>query len=141
MAEASIGLQIGAQGSKIIYLIMTDRGMAKMVDGKAKLGADMNVAVGPMGGEVFTLYIGNDWQNQGIGGRLMVGLFQDLVRRNMGDAVIWVLSGNPARYFYEAMGGTRVAEGKERFAGVLLDETAYGWPDLRTWLSERGWRP
>ena len=50
MAEASIGLQIGAQGSKMIFLVMTDKGMRKMIDGKAKLGADMNVAVGPVGG-------------------------------------------------------------------------------------------
>lgn len=50
MAEASIGLQIGAAGSKIIFLIMTEKGLNKMVDGKAKLGADMNVAVGPVGG-------------------------------------------------------------------------------------------
>jgi lipid-binding SYLF domain-containing protein len=50
MAEASIGLQIGAEGSQIIFLIMTDTGMEKMIAGKAKLGADMNVAVGPVGG-------------------------------------------------------------------------------------------
>lgn len=50
LAEASFGLQIGAQGSKVIFLVMSDKGMRKMVDGKAKLGADMNVAVGPMGG-------------------------------------------------------------------------------------------
>ena len=50
MAEASFGLQVGAEGSKIIYLVMTERGVRKMVDGKVKLGADMNVAIGPVGG-------------------------------------------------------------------------------------------
>ena len=50
MAEASFGFQVGAEGSKIIFLIMTDRGLSKFLDGKAKLGADMKVAVGPVGG-------------------------------------------------------------------------------------------
>lgn len=95
---------------------------------------------GLMAGEVFTLYIGNDWQALGIGQRLLFGLFKSLAGRNLGDAVIWVLSGNPARFFYEAMGGTRVAERQERFAGALLDETAYGWSDLNAWLAERSRR-
>ncbi len=50
MAEASFGFQIGAEGSKMIFLVMTERGLNKMLDGKAKLGADMKVAVGPVGG-------------------------------------------------------------------------------------------
>ena len=95
---------------------------------------------GPLSGEVFTLYIGNDWQGLGIGRRLLFGLFKSLSERRIDDAVIWVLSGNPARFFYEAMGGTRVAERKERFAGTLLDETAYGWPDLKASLAERSRR-
>ena len=51
------------------------------------------------------------------------------------EAMIWVLSGNPARFFYEALGGVAVAERKEAFAGTLLEETAYGWPDLAAWLT------
>jgi ribosomal protein S18 acetylase RimI-like enzyme len=95
---------------------------------------------GPAVGEVFTLYVCGEWQNGGIGRRLLVGLFEVLADRKTSAAVIWVLSGNPARFFYEAMGGVRKAERKERFAGATLDETAYVWPDLRAWLNERGAR-
>lgn len=49
LGEASIGLQIGAQSSELIFLIMSDAGMRKMVDGKVQLGADMSVAAGPVG--------------------------------------------------------------------------------------------
>jgi hypothetical protein len=49
--------------------------------------------------------------------------------------VIWVLSANPARFFYEAVGGSAVAERREAFAGTLLDETGYAWPDLDSWLA------
>ena len=96
--------------------------------------------MGLMTGEVFTLYVSGDWQNRGIGQRLLLGLFKSLVAGGVPDAVIWVLSGNPARFFYEAMGGKCLAERKERFAGTLLDETAYGWLDLHAWLAQRGRR-
>lgn len=89
----------------------------------------------PYGGEVYTLYVTDDWKGRGIGRALIHALFADLVARGHGDAVIWVLSANPARYFYEVLGGSPVAERQETFAGALLDETGYAWPDLEAWLA------
>jgi hypothetical protein len=43
-----------------------------------------------------------------------------------------VLADNPARFFYEAMGGRRIRERDERLWGVDLHEAAYGWRDLET---------
>lgn len=87
------------------------------------------------GGEIYTLYVAVDWQGQGIGRRLLSGLFGGLVEARVSDAFLWVLTGNPTRFFYEAMGGTRAATRQETFAGTLLDETAYAWPDLKAWLA------
>ena len=56
-------------------------------------------------GEVFTLYVDVDWQNRGIGRALLVELFRTLLDHGLPDALIWVLSANPSRYFYEALGG------------------------------------
>jgi ribosomal protein S18 acetylase RimI-like enzyme len=89
----------------------------------------------PYRGEVFTLYVADDWQGRGIGRALIHALFADLVVRDNRDALIWVLSANPARFFYEAVGGSPVAERKEAFAGAMLDETGYAWPDLESWLA------
>jgi len=91
----------------------------------------------PCRGEVYTLYVASDWQGRGLGRGLLRVLFRSLQRSGISDALIWVLSDNPARYFYEAMGGTRAVERKERFAGQLLDETAYVWPDLKAWLGRQ----
>lgn len=87
--------------------------------------------------EIYTLYVMTDWQGQGIGEALLVGLFEALLRSGLTSAFLWVLSENPSRFFYEAMDGQRIAERRERFAGAALDETAYGWPDLKRWLSDR----
>ncbi len=91
----------------------------------------------PDTGEVFTLYVAPDWQGQGIGRRLLHGLLAKLKAGGLNEALVWVLSDNPARFFYEAMGARRAAERQERFAGVHLEEAAYAWPDLGAWLAER----
>jgi len=91
----------------------------------------------PGAGEVFTLYVAPDWQGQGIGRRLLHGLLAKLKAGGLNEAQVWVLSDNPARFFYEAMGARRAAERQERFAGVRLEEAAYAWGDLGAWLAER----
>ena len=126
-----------ARGADTVLVAELQGLSGRKVVGYGSCGRSRN---GLMTGEVFTLYVSGDWQNRGVGQRLMFGLFKSLVARDLNDSVIWVLSGNPARYFYEAMGGKRLAERKERFAGTVLDETAYGWSDLHAWLAEHGRR-
>ncbi len=81
-------------------------------------------------GEVFTLYVRPDHQGQGVGRRLMIGLLRALAVSGHRSAVVWVLAANPARFFYQALGGTLVAQRTEPFHGTPLDELAFGWPDL-----------
>ncbi len=45
----SIGLQIGAEVSEVVMLAMTHRGMTTLLSSSVKLGADANIAVGPIG--------------------------------------------------------------------------------------------
>ncbi len=52
MAAASFGLQIGAQVSKVVLVVMTDGGLDKLMSDKLTLGADVSVAAGPVGGGV-----------------------------------------------------------------------------------------
>lgn len=82
-------------------------------------------------GEIFTLYVQPEHQDRGIGRALLLELFDSLIDRGLNSAVVWVLAQNPARFFYEAMGGRRVAEKKERLWNALLPQLAYGWDDLR----------
>ncbi len=85
----------------------------------------------PHDGEVYTLYVLADYQGQGIGKRLLGGLFGALLERGSRSALIWVLADNPARFFYQAMGGTWVAVRTERLWGTSLSTMAYGWRDLK----------
>ncbi len=50
LGSISVGLQIGAESSEVILMIMSDRGMEKLLASSFKLGADVTLAVGPVGG-------------------------------------------------------------------------------------------
>jgi lipid-binding SYLF domain-containing protein len=49
IGEASFGFQAGGQASEVILLAMTERGVTALLGDSAKLGADVGVAVGPVG--------------------------------------------------------------------------------------------
>jgi lipid-binding SYLF domain-containing protein len=49
MGAVSFGLQIGAESSQIMLLVMTEKGMDSMLSNSVKLGGDASVAVGPVG--------------------------------------------------------------------------------------------
>ncbi len=96
----------------------------------------------PYDGEVYTLYVLPEHQGAGHGRGLLGALLSALSAAGCRSALVWVLAENPARFFYEAMGGTLIATREEPFHGVVLSECAYGWPDLgrhaemRTWASD-----
>ncbi len=50
MASVSIGAQVGAEASEVILMVMTERGMEKLLTNSFKLGADITLAAGPVGG-------------------------------------------------------------------------------------------
>jgi lipid-binding SYLF domain-containing protein len=49
LAGGSLGFQIGGQATDIVLLIMNRRSVDGLLQGKFKLGADANVAAGPVG--------------------------------------------------------------------------------------------
>jgi ribosomal protein S18 acetylase RimI-like enzyme len=85
--------------------------------------------------EVFTLYVATDWQNQGIGRRLLLAMFARLVSEGHASAVIWVLRENPARFFYQRLGGKEVRRKLLPFNGTQVAASGYGWRDLPRYLS------
>jgi ribosomal protein S18 acetylase RimI-like enzyme len=86
-------------------------------------------------GEVFTLYVMPDRQNQGIGRRLLIALFRRLVASGLDAAVVWVLRDNPSRFFYERLGGRQVSRKAIAVGGKPVEALAYGWRDLPGFLA------
>jgi ribosomal protein S18 acetylase RimI-like enzyme len=86
-------------------------------------------------GEIFTLYVAPDWQNQGIGRRLLIGLFRRLVASGRSSAILWVVRDNPSRFFYERLGGQQVSHKALAVGGAAIELTGYGWRDLPGFLA------
>ena len=84
----------------------------------------------PHEAEIYTLYVAPGHTGQGIGTALMQSAFQFLSRAQCRSMVIWALAENPSRFFYEAMGGQRVAERMHPLWGGSYREVAYGWDTL-----------
>lgn len=82
-------------------------------------------------GEIYMLYVHPEHQDCGFGRSLLTGLFSNLLARRIESAFVWVLAENPSRFFYETMGGRRIAERTETMWNTSLLEVAYGWSDLK----------
>ena len=82
------------------------------------------------GGELYTLYLLDTAQGRGLGRRLLAAAAAGLLAEGTEGMVAWVLRDNPARWFYERMGGQRLGEQTISLGRALLPEIAYGWRDL-----------
>lgn len=102
---------------------------AGTVLGIASFGARRG-AVDGFGGEFYALYVLDEAKGLGLGRRLMAAMAERFLAADIRSAVVWCLRDNPSRWFYERLGGARIAERPIRFAGTQLVETAYGWRDL-----------
>ena len=81
-------------------------------------------------GEIETLYVLDDWRDQGVGRRLLHAAAEQLGARGCKSAFVWVLRDNPSRWFYQHLGGQTAAEGHTRLAGVALPQIAYSWDPI-----------
>jgi lipid-binding SYLF domain-containing protein len=49
IGEASFGLQAGGDASEVVLVALTDRGVSALLSTSAKLGANVSIAIGPVG--------------------------------------------------------------------------------------------
>ena len=81
--------------------------------------------------EIYALYVLQDHQRRGAGRALVRACARHFVRQGQFGFYLWVLKANRARLFYEAMGGTEMAEKVERVGRLhSFAQVAYGWHDL-----------
>ena len=81
-------------------------------------------------GQLYAVYLLEASQGQGVGRQLVEAVARDLAHHGFGAMLVWVLAANPARRFYEALGGHQLRTRVETIGGVELEEVAYGWPDI-----------
>ncbi len=81
-------------------------------------------------GEIETLYVLDDWRDQGHGRDLMQAAAAHMAGTGCASAFVWVLQENPSRWFYERLGGRSVARSVTHVAGRAFDQVAYQWEPI-----------
>ena len=99
------------------------------VVGLASFGAARDRGLG-FDGEIYTLYVDPSYLGRGIGTALLHGAFAALKERKFHSCLVWSHARNNACFFYEAMGGIRVAERTTRMGGSPVPEIGFGWKRL-----------
>lgn len=82
-------------------------------------------------GELYAIYILEEYQRQGIGRQLVRSVARNLTELGLTSMLVWVLGDNSACKFYEFLGGKKVDEQQTIKAGVAVKEIAYGWTDIK----------
>ena len=86
--------------------------------------------------QLYAVYLLEASQGHGVGRQLVQAVAQDLKRHGFGSMLVWVAAANPARRFYEALGGKQLRTRFATIGGVDVEEVAYGWPNITTLLHQ-----
>jgi len=83
-------------------------------------------------GELYALYALKRGHGRGTGRALFLAMVKWLVAHGWDSMMVWVLDTNPARGFYEHLGGVACREKVDDRGEVKLCEIGYGWKDIRS---------
>ena len=82
-------------------------------------------------GELYAIYVIDAAKRRGFGRELVRATVAGLRELGLDDMIIWVLRDNqPARSFYERLGGVYVRGQPITIGSVTLEEVSYGWRRL-----------
>ena len=77
--------------------------------------------------EIQTLYLLKSSQGSGLGRRLMTTAARRLSQSGYPTLMLWTHVRNPARAFYEHLGGVAARTAQRTLKGITYDDIGYGW--------------
>ncbi|MFD1735578.1 GNAT family N-acetyltransferase [Bacillus salitolerans] len=86
-------------------------------------------------GELYAIYILKEFQQKGIGKKLVTTFAEDLKTNGYSSMLVWVLSENPSTLFYQSLKPAVIDYEYIDIGGENHKETAYGWKDLTNLLA------
>jgi ribosomal protein S18 acetylase RimI-like enzyme len=120
-----------SEGSSRIYVVQAGDDRSAVV-GFASGGRERAGETGYTG-ELYAIYLIESSQRRGYGRELVRAVAGGLRELGLEDMIVWVLKDNqPARDFYERLGGVYVRTQPITIGSVTLEEVSYGWPRLES---------
>jgi L-amino acid N-acyltransferase YncA len=81
-------------------------------------------------GELYAIYILQEYQGNGIGRKLVMPLIEVFKKERIHSMIVLVLDENPSKYFYQSLGAKEIDHLQDTIAGKEVTELVYGWKDL-----------
>jgi ribosomal protein S18 acetylase RimI-like enzyme len=81
-------------------------------------------------GELYAIYILQEYQRKGIGKELINAIIGDFKQQGLNSMLVWVLSNNPSRIFYESLKPKKLDMKAIQIGEETHQEVAFGWKDL-----------
>jgi len=97
------------------------------------------VELKPFESELVALHVRAEYQRRGLGRALFAAVSRALAAQGGHSLFLWIWDGNPARGFYENLGGVLVGSKpweNNKYFGTEIYQVAYGWRDIRTLFKE-----
>jgi ribosomal protein S18 acetylase RimI-like enzyme len=114
------------EGGNLVYVIEDAGQLVAFASGGRERAGEVGYK-----GEVYAIYVLDDFQRRGYGHQLVREMVGGLKEMGLDDMIIWVLRDNaPARQFYERLGGIYVRTQALTIGSATLEEVSYGWPSL-----------
>jgi ribosomal protein S18 acetylase RimI-like enzyme len=114
------------EGSSRVYVVEDQGALVGFASGGRERAGENGYA-----GELYAIYVLDAFQRRGYGRELVRAAVAGLREMGLEDMIIWVLRDNqPARLFYERLGGAYVRTQAITIGSATLDEVSYGWPRL-----------
>jgi ribosomal protein S18 acetylase RimI-like enzyme len=114
------------QGSSRVYVVEQDGEVVGFASGGRERAEEIGFS-----GELYAIYVLDPFQRQGYGRELVRAVVTGLREMGLEDMLIWVLRDNqPARGFYERLGGVYVRTQPTTIGPATLEEVSYGWRHL-----------
>ncbi|MUK88303.1 GNAT family N-acetyltransferase [Ornithinibacillus sp. L9] len=85
-------------------------------------------------GELYAIYILQEYQRKGLGKLLLHSVVEDLKQQGINRMVVLVLEENSSQFFYQSLGARKLDTLEVSIAGKKLNELVYGWDDLSSLL-------
>lgn len=114
------------EGSSRVYVVEHDGEPIGFASGGRERAGETGFS-----GELYAIYVLDAFQHHGYGRELVSAVVSALRDMGFDDMIIWVLRDNqPARRFYERLGGVTVRTQPITIGSATLEEVSYGWPRL-----------
>lgn len=81
-------------------------------------------------GELYAIYLLEEYQGKGIGNKLVQEVVNTLKANNYNSMMVWVLEANPAIGFYRKLGGEEFTREEIKIGEDAFIEVALGWKNI-----------